>query len=696
LVFVRTASDDVLEAGLSYVYSYITRGCFTEVHRRGTLDRGCNGVRFFSPDDGWAETYLSVVAGVYTPVSRREMVANGLYRVGALQSQLLPIGQLERVHGLDRRRIHRQLQALEKSGVDLHGWRALTGSFSILDFVNDRFRAGSWRRIIRLRRTSVGPVVLEDRVLASGRCSARPDIHFLPTMSKYLPALDATRVSPDISRDHRVPIQRLLAQMRMQDPVRRGITHAIALQEEYAARWLVEAFCQASGHRPSVPLALPRSRQAYTSTARHRVPFAYNVVTRLLDGCRALAWIEEITGNEARGITRLFPRGELQVYSRALGRQWSRRAPPSADSLLVLGEKIDQEKVRRFVVDGERAEVAAWRKSLDAINHFLAEQCIHLRASDEQLREIEVELAKPDKNGRPRLIDFGRVAMRRIFTQTLDMGGRYYGGWWQNAPSDARQYIWINEWQGIECDYSGMALRCVYAMEGLTPPDDPYDIGLPNYGGRADARRDIVKDFINASLNDRKNRHRVAPERLAAVGMSQADLIRRIEEVHAPIRHHLRSDVGLRMQFIDSRIAELVMLKLMALDIVCLPIHDSFIVPAPFVRELQAAMESSFQEVTGQKARLGWCVPAVSAHLGDEPLAPEEVRDKAALRSRIDREYERFSDANDYFVSWADRQWGELGWKAAMEKLDSFKRAGMPRSFFRFHAFPLPLLLGHS
>lgn len=511
-------------------------------------------------------------------------------------------------------------------------------------------------------------------------------------MSKYLPALDATRVPAHGGRDHQPQVERLLAQIRSQDPIRRGITQDIALQEQQAARWLLEAFCQAAGHLPPVPLALSRSRAAYISTARQRVPFAYNVVTRVLDAFRAFGWIEEITGAEGRGVTRLFPRGELLVYSRTMGRHWSRRQPPPADSLLVVGERVHQDKVRRFMVDGEGAEVAAWRDNLAAINHFLTEQCIHLRATDEQLCELEVELGRRDKGGRPRLIDFGRVTMRRIFTETLDMGGRFYGGWWQNAPLAARRYIWINEWQGIECDYSGMALRCLYALDGLEPPDDPYDIGLPGYAGRGDSRRYVVKDFINASLNDRKNRHRVSPERLAQIGMTQKELVARIEEVHAPIRQHLRSDAGLRMQFIDSRIAESIMLKLMVQGIVCLPIHDSFIVPAPCIRELQVAMECSFEEVTGQKAKLGWTVPTTVAHIGDAPLTREQFGEQSALRSRIADEYERFSVANDYFVSWADQHWGEAGWQAAMENLDRLRRAGVSRSFLRFHAFPLPLL----
>lgn len=385
--------------------------------------------------------------------------------------------------------------------------------------------------------------------------------------------------------------------------------------------------------------------------------------------------------------------GELHVYCSKVGAQWRARPAPPADDLLVIGTKVGKSTTRRYVHDEEHPEARSWRENLDAINNFLVEQCIYLRAPNAKMAEFSMEFAKPDKDNHDRNISFGSVAMRRIFTAGLDKGGRFYGGWWQNAPAWARQFIFINEWQGIECDYSGMALRCVYADEGLTPPDDPYDIGLPGYRGRADPRREFVKDFVNAILNDRRKQHRMDPARLAALGMTQADLLRRIEEVHAPIKHHFRTDAGLRMQFKDSQIAEKVMLKLMALDIVCLPIHDSFIVPAPFVRELQAAMESSFEEVTGQRARLEWSEPYSGEHFADRYLTDADVENEVALRARITDEVERFSVANEYFASWMDWQLGPEGWQQMLDKVAEFDKDGMPRGLFRFHAFPLPLLL---
>jgi hypothetical protein len=515
-------------------------------------------------------------------------------------------------------------------------------------------------------------------------------------MNNYLPALDATRLLPGGVEDHRAQLVRLLLQVRKLNPDRRGITAEVALQEERAAEWLVEALCQASAHLPPVALALPRSRGAYTASAQRRVPFPYGVITRVLEACRSLGWIEEITGNEERGVTRLLARGELRVYCGTVSGRWRRRPAPPADELLVIGNKVNKNKIRRRVTDQDHVDAARWRSNLDAINQFLAEQCIYLRATNAEMGELSVELGKPDKDGNPRMINFGRVALRRIFSETLDKGGRFYGGWWQNAPSHARRFIFINEWRGIECDYSGMALRCVYADEGLTPPDDPYDIALPGYMGRDDPRREFVKDFINAILNDRKKQHRMASDRLAALGMTQAQLMGRIEQVHAPINHHLRTDAGLRMQFTDSEIAERVMLKLMARNIVCLPIHDSFIVPAPFMGELQAAMESSFEEVTGQPARLEWSVPPFGEHFADQPLTPADIQDEASLRARMADEIERYSLANEYFASWVDQQFGPAGWQELEAKLDQFVKAGMSRSFFRFHAFPLPLLLGRG
>jgi|TARA_B110000196_G_scaffold168693_1_gene144846 hypothetical protein len=51
---------------------------------------------------------------------------------------------------------------------------------------------------------------------------------------------------------------------------------------------------------------------------------------------------------------------------------------------------------------------------------------------------------------------------------------------------------------------------------------------------------------------------------------------------HPLIQRELSSGIGLKTQYIDSELAEAVMLDFWKEDIVVLPVHDSFIVPAGF------------------------------------------------------------------------------------------------------------------
>lgn len=64
------------------------------------------------------------------------------------------------------------------------------------------------------------------------------------------------------------------------------------------------------------------------------------------------------------------------------------------------------------------------------------------------------------------------------------------------------------------------------------------------------------------------------------------------------LRHpflHDKEGVGLQLQYLDSQIAEYVMLDLLKEGITCLPVHDSFIVDRRFVNKLQDAMNRGYQ-----------------------------------------------------------------------------------------------------
>ena len=56
--------------------------------------------------------------------------------------------------------------------------------------------------------------------------------------------------------------------------------------------------------------------------------------------------------------------------------------------------------------------------------------------------------------------------------------------------------------------------------------------------------------------------------------------------------------MGLESQFVDSQNAESVMLQMFKDGIVCLPIHDSFLVPSGYHQILSSVMKETFWGIT--------------------------------------------------------------------------------------------------
>ena len=86
--------------------------------------------------------------------------------------------------------------------------------------------------------------------------------------------------------------------------------------------------------------------------------------------------------------------------------------------------------------------------------------------------------------------------------------------------------------------------------------------------------------------------------------LTWAELSDAITEFHAPIAHHFYTGVGLRLQRIDSDIAELVMLHFATKGIPILPLHDSFIMHHGYESELAQQMDLAFQKVTGYQPKI--------------------------------------------------------------------------------------------
>ncbi len=215
-------------------------------------------------------------------------------------------------------------------------------------------------------------------------------------------------------------------------------------------------------------------------------------------------------------------------------------------------------------------------------------------------------------------VELLRRPIRRIFKGGFELGGRLYaeGGAWQMLPKAQRAQVTIQGERVVEVDFEQIHPTLAYAEVGLPPPVDTY-----NFAGYS---RSLCKVALNAMLNGRSPngvRHSVAHHRLMAEHIlgsdlpeahthsdfwsrvarlypkyakeahnSAASLMEAIEGRHSAIASLFYTGAGMRFQWLDSQIAEVVVLTMIREGIVALPIHDSFLVPASKADLLEGVM----------------------------------------------------------------------------------------------------------
>ena len=126
--------------------------------------------------------------------------------------------------------------------------------------------------------------------------------------------------------------------------------------------------------------------------------------------------------------------------------------------------------------------------------------------------------------------------------------------------------------------------------------------------------------------------------------MSHAQLLKRVRQKHEVIQHHFYTGIGLRLQKLDSIIAEQVMLQLLQLDKVCLPVHDSFIVQFECADLLVQVMKKEYEKILKQSIEVdreevfvgeGFAVPSptvlVSSSNEDEFFEKHNHRNSIAM-----------------------------------------------------------------
>lgn len=351
------------------------------------------------------------------------------------------------------------------------------------------------------------------------------------------------------------------------------------------------------------------------------------------------------------GLLGLFTEQELKALPALM-------PPRSADPLIRVGLKDENgNKLRAIEAKTPMGEELIMGMNLQAINKVLEANWFDIRLPDEEIMRIIDRKNGSKKGGDDEyVLDLSRRSLYRVFNSDgLEIGGRFYGGFWHNMPKELRPYLLIDGADTVEADYSGMHPAMLYALEELEQPMDAYTavvdlLDLPPHVDR-DAVRRMVKQSFNAMLNALK------PMNNAPDGIKPSDfnlkwwqLSDAILRVHKPIAHRFYTGVGGMLQRMDSDIAEMVMLHFASDGIPILPVHDSFLMHDGHKDGLKAAMEEAFFKVVGRKPDLKLTLAAYRYEL-KKATDPEDLGEDIPLavndlNMALDVGYEHRLDAH--------------------------------------------------
>ncbi len=253
------------------------------------------------------------------------------------------------------------------------------------------------------------------------------------------------------------------------------------------------------------------------------------------------------------------------------------------------------------LVDYEEAPAtSAMRNQLEMTNALLAETVI--------------KAPKLETGVNP---DFSNKRLYRVFNDgRFDRGGRFYGAWWINAKKKQRAQITINGEATVELDFSGHHLRLCYHLSGMEAPDSEDLYALQGTEGLRSAVKWAVMVLLNLGPGKRMPRPREdSIKELLQHPWTTSRLRKTVEKHFSDIGDWFGAGRGTELQFIDGKIAALVLERFTSRSIACLPIHDSFIVANQHRSLLYETMMEAYSRTLYQQTGDTYSPSVLRVHL---------------------------------------------------------------------------------
>lgn len=359
-------------------------------------------------------------------------------------------------------------------------------------------------------------------------------------------------------------------------------------------------------------LVIPKRSSDYAPNSRLRALFlTHRPTMKAINALHDAGYIKQYIGyytNQSKRRTRI--RATSKLLALFIKHRFSLRSiePLAFDFVQLRGPKTKGAKGDTININhGTYAAVARpYKAGVARINSALATAKIELHLDEQTF--IDHYIARPSRKKALTPPHPLRNRIYRVFNETFDKGGRFYGHWAQGIPRDLRQFIYINGEPTIELDFKAIHPTLLYAECGKSFEGEVY---LP--ASYPKEYRPVFKLLMLAAINagdlngavmgvrhcihSHEDFLRDFPECLRDGWLRPAFEV--LKNMHKPIGHYFFTGVGQRLQRMDSEIAELVMLTLLTSDVVAVPVHDSFLVAHQHEATLREAMLTCSREVCG-------------------------------------------------------------------------------------------------
>lgn len=201
----------------------------------------------------------------------------------------------------------------------------------------------------------------------------------------------------------------------------------------------------------------------------------------------------------------------------------------------------------------------------------------------------------------PKLIS---MFCRGEITNELIYGGRFYcltpvGSNWQSIKRELRSSILINGKKTVELDFKALHISMLYAQRGEELNFDPYIID----GFSRSFCKTVIMVLINCQTRTKFCqwiRNEAFTTNCPECKKFIADMDDNIARFSKGIEVWVCSDAGVKLQMLDSQIAEMVVGHFTDKGILTLPVHDSFVIDEAYEDELRAMMHMAYTTIMGK------------------------------------------------------------------------------------------------